>query len=152
MINSSATQSSGPNGPIIPARRDGVTSLRVHAFLAILVALGLRLLFVFRFPGAAGDSDLYIQFARIWADHHVYGFLLDGFPVPTDLRMPGYPAFLAGVALLLGRSIQAILLSQAALDTVTCFLTAALAAALAPASARRRVWIIGLWLAQPAHL
>jgi hypothetical protein len=147
MINSSATQSSGPNGPIIPARRDGVTSLRVHAFLAILVALGLRLLFVFRFPGAAGDSDLYIQFARIWADHHVYGFLLDGFPVPTDLRMPGYPAFLAGVALLLGRSIQAILLSQAALDTVTCFLTAALAAALAPASARRRVWIIGLWLA-----
>ena len=147
MINSSATPSSGPNGPIIPARRDGVTSLRVHAFLAILAALGLRLLFVFRFPGSAGDSDLYIQFARIWADHHVYGFLLDGRPVSTDLRMPGYPAFLAGVALLFGRSVRAILLSQAVLDTVTCFLTAGLAAALAPAGARRRVWVIGLWLA-----
>jgi hypothetical protein len=147
MINSSATQSSGPDGPIIPARRDGVTGLRVHAFLAIMAALGLRLLFVFRFPGSAGDSDLYIQFARTWADHHVYGFLLDGLPVPTDLRMPGYPAFLAEVAQLLGRSIRAILLSQALLDIVTCFLTAALSAALAPASSRRRIWIIGLWLA-----
>ena len=43
--------------------------------------------------------------------------------------------------------MQAILLSQAVLDVFTCFLTAALAAALAPAGARRRVWIIALWLA-----
>jgi hypothetical protein len=43
--------------------------------------------------------------------------------------------------------MRAILLSQAALDTFTCILTAALAAALAPVAARRRVWIIALWLA-----
>src|SRR5258708_34039216 len=43
--------------------------------------------------------------------------------------------------------MQAILLSQAVLDVLTCILTAALAAALAPAGSRQRVWIIALWLA-----
>jgi hypothetical protein len=132
---------------IIPARPGGVTALRVHAFLAIIVALALRLLFVLRFPGSAGDSQLYIQLARVWADHHIYGLLLSGHLLPTDLRTPGYPAFLAAVAMLFGRSIRAILLSQAVLDVITCFLTAALAAALAPAGLRRRIWIIALWLA-----
>jgi 4-amino-4-deoxy-L-arabinose transferase-like glycosyltransferase len=51
------------------------------------------------------------------------------------------------LALLFGRSLQAILLSQAALDVLTCFLTAGLAAALAPSGARRRVWVVALWLA-----
>ncbi len=90
---------------------------------------------------------MYIDLARNWSDHHVYGLLLNGQLVPTDLRTPGYPAFLAGVGLLLGRSVRAILLSQAVLDVLTCILTAALAAALAPADSRRRVWIIALWLA-----
>ena len=142
-----ASQPSGREETIIPAADAGVTALRASAFLAIIVALGLRLLFVLRFPGSAGDSDLYLQFARNWADHHVYGFWINGQSVPTDLRTPGYPAFLAGVALLLGRSIRAILLSQAVLDVFTCILTATLAAALAPAGSRRRVWITALWLA-----
>jgi hypothetical protein len=142
-----AAEPLGREATIIPAGGRGVTALRVHAFLAIIVALGLRLLFVLRFPGSAGDSDLYQQLARNWSDHHVYGLCLNGYLVPTDLRTPGYPAFLAGVALLLGRSIRAILLSQAVLDVLTCFLTAALAAALAPAGLRRRSWIIALWLA-----
>ena len=75
---------------IIPARPGGVTALRVHAFLAIIVALGLRLLFVLRFPGSAGDSEMYIQLARVWADHQVYGFSLNGHLLPTDgsLEMP----------------------------------------------------------------
>lgn len=147
MSNPPAAQPVGRESTIIPAPRNGVTALRVHAFLAIIVALGLRLLFVLRFPGSSGDSDLYLQLARNWADHHVYGLWLNGYLVPTDLRTPGYPAFLAGVALLLGRSLRAILLSQAVLDVCTCFLTAALAATLAPAGMRRRSWIIALWLA-----
>jgi hypothetical protein len=132
---------------MIPARRTGVTVLYLHAFLAILTGIALRLLFALRFPAAAGDSALYLQLARNWADHNVYGLWLNGQLVPTDLRMPGYPAFLAGVALVFGRSIRAIVLSQAGLDLCTCFLTAALAAALAPSAARRRVAIAGLWLA-----
>jgi 4-amino-4-deoxy-L-arabinose transferase-like glycosyltransferase len=147
MNHQPATQPHGREGSIIPARRESVTALCVHAFLAILAALGLRLLFVFWFPGSSDDSEMYLQLARTWADHHVYGFVLNGQIFPTDLRTPGYPAFLAGVAILLGRSIRAILLSQAVLDVLTCILTAALAAWLAPAGSRRRVWIIALWLA-----
>jgi 4-amino-4-deoxy-L-arabinose transferase-like glycosyltransferase len=132
--------------PMIPARRHGVTVLCAHAFLAILTGLALRLLFVLRFPALAGDSELYLQLARNWADHHVYGIWLNGQLAPTDLRMPGYPAFLAGVAIVFGRAIRPIVLSQALIDLCTCFLTAVLAAALAPRTARRRVAIAGLWL------
>jgi hypothetical protein len=132
--------------PMIPARRHGVTVLCAHAFLAILTGLALRLLFVLRFPASAGDSELYLQLARNWADHHVYGLWLNGQLVPTDLRMPGYPAFLAGVAIVFGRAIHPIVLSQAVIDLCTCFLTAALAAALAPRAARHQVAIAGLWL------
>src|SRR6202171_1142118 len=124
---------------MIPARRTGVTVLYLHAFLAILTGIALRLLFALRFPAAAGDSALYLQLARNWADHNVYGLWLNGHFVPTDLRMPVYQAFFAGVALVFGRSIRAIVLSQAGLDLCTCFLTAALVAALAPWAARRRV-------------
>jgi len=147
MNHQPATQPHAREEPIIPARRESVTALCAHAFLAILAALGLRLLFVLWFPGSSDDSEMYLQLARTWADHHVYGFVLNGQIFPTDLRTPGYPAFLAGVAILLGRSIRAILLSQAVLDILTCILTAALAAWLAPAGLRRRVWIIALWLA-----
>ncbi len=132
---------------IIPARRDDVTSVCVIAFLAITVALALRLFFVLRFPGPSDDSEMYIQFARTLVDNHAYGFWLNGQLIPTDLRMPGYPAFLAGIGILFGRSIRAIELSQAALDALTCILTATLAATLAPSAARRRVWIVALWLA-----
>ena len=134
-------------GPIIPGRGDGVTVLRVHAFLAIITGLVLHVLFVFRFPASAGDSEKYLQLAHNWADHHVYGLWLNGHLAPTDLRMPGYPAFLALVAMVLGRSIRAITLSQAAIDLCTCYLTAELGAWLASARARRRVWIAAFWLA-----
>jgi hypothetical protein len=155
MNTPSTTPTQGhPEGPpagqtdsIIPVPPDGVTALSIYAFLAILVCLALRLVFVFWFPASAGDSEIYLQLARNWADHRVYGLWQNGHLIPTDLRTPGYPAFLAGVALLLGRSTRAILLSQAVLDVFTCILTAALAAALAPAQARRRVALVALWLA-----
>jgi hypothetical protein len=107
----------------------------------------LRLLFAFRFPTLTDDSALYLQLARNWADHHIYGLWVNAHLIPTDLRMPGYPAFLAGVAMLFRRSVRAIVLSQAALDLGTCLLTGALGAVLAPRTARRRVAIAALWLA-----
>src|SRR5258708_39948076 len=121
---------------MIPARRIGVTALCIHAFLAMVMGLGLRLLFALQFPAPAGDSGLYLQLARNWTDHHIYGLWPNGQLVPTDLRMPGYPAFLAGGPLVFGRSIRASVVSQAGVDLCTCFLTAALAAALAPPAAR----------------
>jgi hypothetical protein len=131
---------------MIPAQRDGVTRLRAHAFLAMLVGLALRLLFALRFPASADDSETYLQLARNWADHHAYALWINGQLASADLRMPGYPAFLAGVAMLFGRSNRAIVLSQVALDLGACFLTAAIAVTLAPVIARRRVAIAGLWL------
>jgi hypothetical protein len=140
-------QPTAPDAPIIPAQHDRVTNLRISAFLAIMTAVVLRMLFIFRFPASAGDSAIYLQLAYNWVDHHVYGLWLNGHLVPTDLRMPGYPAFLAGVAMIVGRSLRAISLSQAAIDLSTCYLTALLAAGLAPERARRTVWIAALWLA-----
>jgi 4-amino-4-deoxy-L-arabinose transferase-like glycosyltransferase len=147
MTNQPATQTHGQEGMIIPAHRESVTALCIHTFLAVLAGLALRLAFVHWFPTTTDDSATYLQLARNWVDHHVYGLSQNSQLVPTDLRTPGYPAFLAGVALLFRRSMQAILLSQAVLDVFTCILTAALAAALAPSDSRRRVWIIALWLA-----
>src|SRR5258708_12959514 len=118
---------------MIPARRIGVTALCIHAFLAMVMGLGLRLLFALQFPAPAGDSGLYLQLARNWADHHIYGLWLNGQLVPTNLRTPGYPAFLAGVAMLFRRSAWAIIFSQAFLVLCTCFLTAMLAPPPAPA-------------------
>jgi len=112
-----------------------------------MTAVALRTLFIFRFPASAGDSELYLQLAYNWLDHRAYGLWLDGHLVPTDLRMPGYPALLAGIAMILGRSLRAITLSQAAIDLATCYLTAMLAAGLAPERVRRTVWIAALWLA-----
>src|SRR6266852_4493400 len=127
--------------PIIPPPGGGVTALSAQMFLAMLVGLALRLLFVFQFPSAAGDSDLYLRLGRNLADHHAFAFWSSGQLVPTDLRMPGYPAFLAGATTLFGRSLRPILLSQALLDLTTCVLTAGLAATLAPAGTRRRGWL-----------
>jgi uncharacterized integral membrane protein len=147
MTNQPATQTHGQEGLIIPAQRESVTALCIHTFLAVLAGLALRLAFVRWFPTTTDDSAMYLQLAGNWVDHRVYGLLQNGQLVPTDLRTPGYPALLAGVTLLFRRSMRAILLSQAVLDVFTCILTAALAAALAPAGSRRRVWIIALWLA-----
>jgi 4-amino-4-deoxy-L-arabinose transferase-like glycosyltransferase len=147
MTNPPAPSAHRREDSIILAPPGGVTALSVWAFLAVLTALALRLVFVHWFPAATDDSAVYQQFAYNWIDHHVYGLTLKGQVLPADLRAPGYPAFLAGVSLLFGRSMQAILLSQAVLDVCTCILTAVLAAALAPAGARRLVSIIALSLA-----
>ena len=147
MNHTRATSQHGREGTIIPAPGERVTALRVSAFLAVLTALALRFFFVHWFATTTDDSATYLQLADNWVGHHVYGLLQNGQLVPTDLRTPGYPAFLAGVTLLFRRSMRAYLLSQALLDVITCVLTAALAAALAPVGMRQRVWIIALWLA-----
>jgi hypothetical protein len=74
---------------------------------------------------------------------------------PVDMRMPGYPAFLALMYALTGRIGEAarlwVMLAQAVVDLLTCLLTAGLAALLvliANDRARpRRVFSAALWLA-----
>jgi hypothetical protein len=120
----------------------------LFAALALLCGLALRLFFIFHFPiTPTDDTDFYVQFARNWVDHGVYGIWVNGQVTALDMRAPGYPAFLAGVAALFGRSLRAITVVQAFVDVATCFLIAGMAALLAPDKSRRRVAMAALWLA-----
>jgi hypothetical protein len=116
--------------------------------LAAVAGLALRLFFVLKFPATgSGDAPFYIELAWNWLKKGVYGFPVSGHLTPVDMRVPGYPAFLAAIFAFVGNSQRAVMFAQAAVDLVTCFLIALIAARLAPAAARRRVALAGLWLA-----
>ncbi|MGC2709937.1 MAG: glycosyltransferase family 39 protein [Candidatus Sulfotelmatobacter sp.] len=96
--------------------------------IASLAGLGLRLLFVFRFPGIVDDSRLYANIALNWLQHGVYGITNSGKIVPTLSRLPGYPAFLAAVFAIFGaNNFRAVLLIQVLFDLGTCVLIADMA-------------------------
>jgi hypothetical protein len=122
--------------------------MRLNALSAVLAGLVLRILFVLKFPVTdAGDSSFYIELGWNWLRRHVYGLVVNGHLVAVDMRVPGYPAFLAGVFAVAGRSQRAVMFAQVALDMLTCVVIALIAARLAPAPARKRVGIAALWLA-----
>ncbi len=124
------------------------TWMRTNVAAAASTGLALRLFFVFRFPASgSGDAPFYIELAWNWLKNAVYGVYADGRLIPLDTRVPGYPAFLAAIFCIAGKSPHAVLLAQTVVDLATCFLIALIAARLAPASSRRRVAIAGLWLA-----
>lgn len=120
---------------------------RKHLAAAMLAGLALRMFFVLHFPFYAGDTKFYEELARNWLDHGVYGLFLQGQLTPVDMRVPGYPAFLAAAYTLLGPVRLAVMTVQAAVDLMTCLLTALLAARLAPASQRTLVATAALWTA-----
>src|SRR5450432_4126075 len=96
--------------------------------LATLAALGLRLLFVLRFPGVVDDSRLYANIADNWLQHGIYGVTDSGVIMPTLSRLPGYPAFLAAIFAVFGiDNFRAVLLVQVLFDLGTCLLIADMA-------------------------
>jgi hypothetical protein len=125
-----------------------------HPFVALAAGLCLRLFFVLRYPGNSGDTVLYEQMATNWLRHHVYAMNVYGRITPVDLRMPGYPAFLAVMYALTGRTGADarlwVMLAQAAVDLLSCLLIAALAAILLLMVNERnrpgRVFTAALWL------
>lgn len=122
--------------------------MRFHASAAALAGLALRAFFILKFPVSnVGDSPFYIELAWNWLKRGVYGLVVNGRLVPVDMRLPGYPAFLAGIFALAGRSGRAVMFAQAGLDLAACFAMALIAARLAPPPARKRAAIAGLWLA-----
>jgi hypothetical protein len=124
------------------------TKMRVNAGLAVVAGLALRVFFVLKFPVTdSGDAPFYLELAWNWLKNGVYGFPVNGQLTPVDMRVPGYPAFLAAVFAFAGNSPRAVMLAQAVLDLATCFLIALIASRLAPGGARRRVSLAGLWLA-----
>src|SRR5437879_2943651 len=122
---------------------------------AVVAGVCLRLFFVLKYPANSGDTVLYEQIAANWLQHHVYAMNVHDQVTPVDMRMPGYPAFLALIYALTGRIGEAarlwVMLAQVVVDLLTCLLTAGLAALLvliANDRARpRRVFLAALWLA-----
>lgn len=116
-----------------------------RSFLAALTlaAFALRLLFLLHFPYIAGDSFTYGELAKNWMQHGVFGFTAPNGPVPTLIRLPGYPAFLALVWSVAGlEHYTAVLVTQIFLDVGTCFLVAALARELVSARAARLAFLM----------
>jgi len=113
------------------------------------------MLFVLKFPAGSGDTVIYEQLAANWLKHGKYAMDIAGQPVPVDLRMPGYPAFLAFVYALTGRTGESarlpVMLAQVLVDLACCVVIAALAALLASLCTRQanrqRAFLVGLWLA-----
>ena len=122
---------------------------------ALISGLCLRLFFVLKFPANSGDTVLYEQMATNWLKHHVYAMDVGGVVTPVDLRMPGYPAFLAVIYAITGRTgpdaRHAAMFGQIVIDLLSCLVMARLAAILATpagdAKRNERVYIVALWLA-----
>ncbi len=95
-------------------------------FLILTVAgLTLRVFFVVKFPQVTPDSLLYSDLAKNWLTHGIYGQTDPSGILPTYVRLPGYPAFLAGVFAIFGKdNYRAVLSLQVLFDLGTCFLLA----------------------------
>jgi len=123
--------------------------------VALLVGACLRLLFVLKFSAATGDTVLYEQFATNWLKLGKLAMDIGGQATPVDLRMPGYPAFLAIVYAVTRRTGESarvpVMLAQVLVDLAGCVVIAALAALLAsfcgPQAKAKRVFVFALWLA-----
>jgi hypothetical protein len=123
-----------------------------HPLTALVIGLIFRLAFVLLLPSTAGDTPLYESLATNWLKHHVYGIPIDGTITALDLRMPGYPAYLALVQALSHQSAETarfwVMLGQVLLDLAACLLIAGIAARCsARAGNSSRVFTAALWLA-----
>jgi hypothetical protein len=122
---------------------------------ALFAGICLRLLFVLKLPAGAGDTGIYEQLATNWLKHGKYAMDVGGLLIPVNLRVPGYPAFLALVYVLTGRMGQParifVMLAQVVVDLATSLATGALAALLVtlcdPRAKAKRAFTAGLWLA-----
>src|SRR5580693_450042 len=94
-----------------------------HLIAASAVGMGLRLFFILKFPANSSDTILYEQMATNWLKHHVYAMEVSGAITPVDLRMPGYPAYLALMYWITGKTGEAahfwVMLGQALVDVAS---------------------------------
>ncbi len=90
-----------------------------------MAGLTLRAFFAVKFPQVTPDSLLYADLAKNWLAHGIYGQTDPIGIIPTYVRLPGYPAFLAGVFAIFGQdNYRAVLTLQILFDLGTCFLLA----------------------------
>jgi 4-amino-4-deoxy-L-arabinose transferase-like glycosyltransferase len=101
----------------------------LYAAIALAAGLALRLWFVAHAARIDGDTLLYGGIARNWMQHGVYGFASSpAGPIPTLIRLPGYPLFLVLCFRVFGvEHYDAVMYLQCVIDLGTCVLIAALA-------------------------
>jgi hypothetical protein len=120
--------------------------LRQHfRFFSIttLAGLALRLLFIFHFPGLTTDSFIYGDIAKNWLQHGIYGLTDPPSIVSTFIRLPGYPAFLAGIFAIFGvEHYRAVLFVQMFVDIGTCFLIADIASRMGSPRAAKAAFLL----------
>lgn len=93
--------------------------------LLTLAAVALRLVFVLRWPVIQGDALIYSELARNLLHEHIYGLTRAHGVMPTLIRLPGYPWFLAACFRIFGDdNFKAVMLVQVVFDLGTCFLVA----------------------------
>jgi hypothetical protein len=117
-------------------------------FLGVFLAgLTLRMFFFLHFPAVTNDSSIYSDLATNWLQHGIYGRTQGGHPelplLPTDARLPGYPAFLAAIFWLFGvGNVKAVLLVQILADLATCLMVADLARRMISQRAARIAFVL----------
>jgi hypothetical protein len=114
------------------------------AALALAIGFALRLWFIGHAARIDGDTLIYGNIAKNWLQHGVYGFTqTTKGTVPTLIRLPGYPLFLAVCFSLFGLDHYiAVMYVQCVIDLITCLLISALALHLFG----RRAAMVALWL------
>ena len=120
--------------------------LQAVAVVALAAGLLLRLWFLRHAPTVSGDSLIYGSIAKNFLTRGIYGFYQDGAGdvVPTLIRLPGYPIFLAVCFRFFGMdNYSAVRDLQVLADLVTCCLVAAMATRLFGL----RAGLFVLWLA-----
>jgi hypothetical protein len=126
-----------------------------HLIAATAAGISLRLFFILKFPANSGDTILYEQMATNWLKHHIYAMEVNGAIQAVDLRMPGYPAYLAMVYWLTGKTGDAahfwVMLGQLVADLISFIFIAWLAGLLLVQGDKRArqtpVLISAVWLA-----
>jgi 4-amino-4-deoxy-L-arabinose transferase-like glycosyltransferase len=103
-----------------------------------LIGLGLRLACAWLTPTLTSDTWYYGELAKNWLLHGVLGVSIDDRLVPSYVRLPGYPAFLAAIFAVFGvEHYRAVMVIQALFDVCTCFIVADLARRVAGPRAAR---------------
>ena len=102
---------------------------KILFWAALALGMILRLVFILHAPRIAGDTLIYGDIAKNWMHHGVYGFAdSPQGPVPTLIRLPGYPLFMAFCFRLFGDDqYNAVMLIQCLIDLGTCVLLSDLA-------------------------
>jgi hypothetical protein len=123
-----------------------------HPLTALITGFLFRLFFLLRLPSSAGDTALYETLSLNWVKHSIYGMTVDGVLTPVDIRMPGYPAYLAAVKAFTNLSGEParfwVMLGQVFLDLACCVFIAELASRCSGRNENTaKVYLIALWLA-----